>query len=269
MPFIKKSDGVTGEASGRKELEKKVKTFCDPASKKPCVTVCAPQGKCDCECEAVRKALKEVIAERQLSFTVGDAKTGCAGSCKNGPFLGFPQKGFFYVNVHPENVPEIVEETLVHGRILFPHISINPERSYRSDILYDKSTGLLAGIDSSVCMVEVAKYFLDFEEGLSCGKCVPCRIGMKRMLESMERIVAGTGTEQDLEQIRALCKTMKATPHCDFALASSRPVLSAITHFEEEFKAHIERKECSAGVCTNLVELQRKKQVRARLKKNK
>jgi NADH:ubiquinone oxidoreductase subunit F (NADH-binding) len=118
-------------------------------------------------------------------------------------------------------------------------------------------------------MVDAAKYFLDFEEGLSCGKCVPCRIGMKRMLESLERIVSGQGAEQDLEQIRALCQTMKKTPHCDFALASSRPVLSAMMYFEDEFKAHIERKECPAGVCKDLVELQRKKQVRERLKKTK
>ena len=269
IPFGKKSVETASVVSGQGELKEKKKSFCDPDSKKPCITVCTAKGKCECGSDAVRKALKEEIANRQLNFTIGEAKAGCGGKCKNGPLLGFPQKGFFYVNVRPENISQIVEETLVQGRILFPHISINPERSYRSDLLFEKSTGLLAGIDSTVCMVEAAKYFLDFEEGLSCGKCVPCRIGMKRMLEGVDRIVAGEGTEQDLEQIRALCKAMKDTPHCEFALTSSRPVLSAITYFEDEFKAHIERKECPAGVCENLVELQRKKRVRERLKKAK
>jgi len=72
-----------------------------------------------------------------------------------------------------------------------------PDRSYRSDIYYEKTTGLLAAIDDSVCMVEAAKYFMDFEKGLSCGKCVPCRLGMVRMHESMTRIAAGEGSAAD------------------------------------------------------------------------
>jgi NADH:ubiquinone oxidoreductase subunit F (NADH-binding) len=124
---------------------------------------------------------------------------------------------------------------------------------------------MIGAIHDKVCMVEASKYFLDFEEGLSCGKCVPCRIGLKRMHEGMQRIVDGTGTAEDLEQIKSLCKTMIDTPHCEFAMTSSRPVLSAITYFADEFTAHIERQECPAGVCKNLVEIQRKRAIRERL----
>jgi (2Fe-2S) ferredoxin len=254
MGFLKKLLPVKGESkASAAAAPKPAKTFCQTGSAKPCVTVCAPKGSCQCGCKAVRETLLEEIAQRKLRIAVGTARTGCGGKCDSGPFLGFPERGFFYLRVRPENVAEIVEETLVNGRIMASHLSVAPERSYRSDILYEKHTGLLAGIDESACMVEVAKYFLDFEEGLSCGKCVPCRLGLKRMQEAMQRIVAGKGSKEDLAEIKLLCETMITTPHCEFAMTSSRPVLSAITHFQDEFLAHIERRECPAGVCLDLV----------------
>ncbi|MHC1745168.1 MAG: NADH-ubiquinone oxidoreductase-F iron-sulfur binding region domain-containing protein [Syntrophobacteraceae bacterium] len=242
------------------------KRFCDPESKVPCITVCASKAGCECDSEGVRQAFVDEIARQGLSFSVGKGKVGCGGKCKKGPFVGFPQKGYFYLGVKPDNVAEIVEKTLVEGYVLFPFLSVNPDRSYRSDLYYEKDTGLLASMTDDVCMVQVAKYFLDFEEGLSCGKCVPCRIGMKRMSESVEKIVAGQGTAEDMDQIRDLCKAMMDTPLCEFAMTSSRPVLSAITHFEDEFKAHVERQECPAGACSTLVEIQRKRAVRERLR---
>ena len=256
MGFLKKLLPVKGESPAPGvAAPTQAKTFCQTGSAKPCVTICAPKGSCQCGCKAVREALQEEIAQRKLRISVGTARTGCSGKCESGPFLGFPQRGFFYLRVRPENISEIVEETLVNGRIMASHLSVAPERSYRSDILYEKHTGLLASIDESACMVEVAKYFLDFEEGLSCGKCVPCRLGLKRMQEGMRRIVAGKGSKEDLAEIKLLCETMITTPHCEFAMTSSRPVLSAVTHFQDEFLAHIEGKECPAGVCRDLVAL--------------
>jgi (2Fe-2S) ferredoxin len=270
IPFAKKTVDSEQQAPGLVEEAPKIKkSFCDPDANMPCVTVCVAKSGCRCGCEGVRKALDDEIARRELNIVVGDAKTGCSGNCKNGALIGFPQKGFFYINVHPEEIPEIIEETVVHGRILFPHISINPDRSYRADVFYERETGLIAAINDRVCMVELAKYFLDFEEGLSCGKCAPCRIGLKRMQERINRIISGKGVASDLEEIKSLCETMKITPYCDFAMTSSRPVLSAITYFEDEFRAHIERQVCPTGVCKELVELQRKKAVRERLRKKK
>lgn len=266
--FARKDSADSAEAEQGKR-QKTVKTFCDPSAKRACITVCAPKPGCLCDAAPVRQALEEEIKRRDLPFTVGSAKMGCGGKCSNGPLIGFPQKNFFYLGVNSETIADVVEETLVHGRILFPLLSIEPNRSYRSDIYYERETGLIAAVDDKVCMVDVAKYFLDFEEGLSCGKCVPCRLGMKRMQETMERIVIGQGNEQDMEQIRILCQTMIDAPHCDFAVTSSRPVLSAMTHFEDEFKAHIERKECPAGVCKELVELQKKAERRQRLQQKK
>ncbi len=239
--------------------------FCDPEDQRPCITVCHPVEGCQCGSEDLRKALEEAVAAKGLDVSVGRAKTACDGKCNLGPFIGFPQRGFFYVKVPAEAARLVVEETLCRGKLLFPYLSVNPNRSYRPDILYDRHTGMLATIDDGSCMVEVAKYFLDFEEDLSCGKCVPCRLGIKRMMECLERIVGGEGTKDDLEQIKVLCDTMIYTPHCEFAMTSTRPVLSAVTHFEDEFLAHIEKKECAAGVCRALVELQRKRAFRERM----
>jgi (2Fe-2S) ferredoxin len=270
VPFAKSTAESEVAASGPVEgMPREKSSFCDPGAALPCLTVCAPKSGCDCGCEAVREAVKGEIARRGLNTTVGDLKVGCSGTCKHGALIGFPQKGFFYTNVRAEDVPEIVDETIVHGRILFPFLSVSPDRSYRSDIHYEKETGLLAAIHGGVCMVEVAKYFLDFEEGLSCGKCVPCRIGMKRMQELIDKIVTGRGAIENLDQIRDLCQTMKDTPHCEFAATSSRPVLSAITYFEDEFMAHIERQECPAGVCKELVEIRKEREVEAKQGKKK
>lgn len=266
LPLGEKTAGPPPEVLHEKPEPGKLLSFCDAASRKPCITVCRPRAGCACGCELVRAALLEGIARLHLNIEVGDAKAGCSGTCRAGPLLGFPQKGFFYLGVQPKDVPDILYETIIRGRILFDLLSVNPERSYREDIYYERDSGFLAAIHDGICMVQVAKSFLDFEKGLSCGKCVPCRLGMQRMHEGMDRIVEGQGTLEDLEHIRSLCQTMITLPHCDFAMTSSRPALSAITYFEDEFLAHIERRECSAGVCAALVEHQRQKALKERRK---
>jgi (2Fe-2S) ferredoxin len=242
-------------------------SFCDPNSDKPCVTVCSPSAQCGCGCVEVREALSTTLDRLQLQVRVGDAKVGCVGKCRSGPLLGFPQKGFFYLGVQPQDIPDIVYETILHGRLMFRFLSLNPDRVYRPDLYYERDTGFLAAIDSSICMVEVAKYFLDLEKGVSCGKCVPCRLGLQRMYESIDRIVVGQGSLEDLEQLRALCLSMITLPHCEFAMTSTRPALSALTYFEDEFLAHIERHQCPAGVCKDLVAMQRKEERRRRPKR--
>lgn len=265
IPFGGKSGQTeeSGLAAGKADVRE---SFCNPSSQEACVTVCSSGAGCECGSEGVRQAFLEEIAKRNLTVDVGKGKVGCGGKCRRGPYVGFPERQFFYIGVRPENVAEVVEQTLVNGYLLFPYLSLSPDRSYRSDIIYEKDTGLIASINDKVCMVDVAKYFLDFESGLSCGKCVPCRIGMKRMVENIERMVQGTATLDDLEEAKSLCKTMLDAPLCEFAMTSSRPVLSAMTHFEDEFRAHIERQDCPAGVCKDLVEIQRKRAIRERLK---
>ena len=231
----------------------KDKQSSDPMISIARVTVCTPKGSCKRGCKEVREALLEEISKRKLKIVVGNAKAGCDGNCETGPVLGFPDRLFFYLGVAPADVPEVVEETLVHGRIMSSFVSVSPNRSYRSDLFFDRHTGQLVAIDESVCMVDVARYFLAFEAGLSCGKCIPCRLGLVRMREAVGRIVTGNGSKDDLEQIKILCDTMIVAPYCEFAMASSRPVMTAVKCFRDEFVAHIDQKECAAGICQELL----------------
>jgi NADH-quinone oxidoreductase subunit F len=114
-------------------------------------------------------------------------------------------------------------------------------------------SGGLIVMDEDSCMVDMARFFLEFVQDESCGKCTPCRIGTKRMLEILERICAGKGEEGDIERLVRLGRVIKDTALCGLGQTAPNPVLSAIRHFREEFEAHIRDKKCVAGVCPELV----------------
>lgn len=114
-------------------------------------------------------------------------------------------------------------------------------------------SGGLVVIDDSGCMVNVAKYFTDFTLAESCGKCLPCRVGMKIMNETLERIVNGEGREEDLEILRDLGVTVIKTSLCGLGGSAPNPVLSTLRYFENEYREHVENKKCPAKVCPKLV----------------
>jgi len=114
-------------------------------------------------------------------------------------------------------------------------------------------SGGMIVIDEDSCMVDVARFFLDFTQDESCGKCTPCREGTKRMLEILQRITTGQGVEGDIEKLLRLGDTIKRTSLCGLGQASPNPVISTIKHFREEYEAHIREKQCPAGVCTSLL----------------
>ncbi len=113
-------------------------------------------------------------------------------------------------------------------------------------------SGGLVVMDSNTCMVEVARFFMNFTQNESCGKCVPCREGTKRMLEILERIVAGEGREGDIELLLELADTIGATALCGLGKSAPSPVVSTIRNFCEEYEAHIKDKTCPAGQCQKL-----------------
>ena len=114
-------------------------------------------------------------------------------------------------------------------------------------------SGGLIVLDDNSCMVDVARYFLEFVQEESCGKCVPCRVGTKRMLEILERICAGEGVEQDIDRLVELGTWIKQTSLCGLGQTAPNPVLSTIRHFRSEYEEHIRDKHCEAGVCPGLV----------------
>jgi ferredoxin len=108
-------------------------------------------------------------------------------------------------------------------------------------------------LDEDNCMVDVARFYLEFIVDESCGKCTPCRVGTKRLLEMLEKICKGEGTLEMLDQIEELCKHIHNNSLCGLGQTAANPVLSTLKNFREEYIAHIIDKKCPAGVCTALL----------------
>ncbi|MCT4509047.1 MAG: NADH-quinone oxidoreductase subunit NuoF [Tepidibacter sp.] len=109
-------------------------------------------------------------------------------------------------------------------------------------------------MDEDNCMVDIAKFFLEFTVEESCGKCPPCRIGTKRMLELLERITEGKGERGDIEKLEKLAKNIKTSALCGLGQTAPNPVLSTIKRFRHEYEAHVNEKRCPAGICQELLE---------------
>lgn len=114
-------------------------------------------------------------------------------------------------------------------------------------------SGGMIVLDEDDCMVSVAKYFLQFTQAESCGKCVPCRVGTKRLLEIMERITTGHGKESDLDLLVKLGNDIRQTSLCGLGMTAPNPVLSTLKYFRAEYEAHIRDKKCPARVCKDLL----------------
>ena len=114
-------------------------------------------------------------------------------------------------------------------------------------------SGGLIVMDETDCMVDIAKFFLEFTVEESCGKCTPCRIGTKRMLEILTKITKGTATMEDLDKLEELCYYVKENSACGLGQTAPNPVLSTLRYFRDEYEAHIKEKRCPAGVCKALL----------------
>ncbi len=114
-------------------------------------------------------------------------------------------------------------------------------------------SGGLIVMDEDTCMVDIAKFYLEFTADESCGKCTPCRIGTKRLLETLTRICEGKGEPEDLDNIREIAEHMKSSSLCALGQSAPNPIISTMEHFADEYKAHIFDKKCPAGVCKSLL----------------
>jgi NADH-quinone oxidoreductase subunit F len=135
--------------------------------------------------------------------------------------------------------------------------------AYMADTIVDydsvNATGAIMGsgglvvMDETTCMVDMARFFLDFTEKESCGKCTFCRVGTKRMLEILTRITKGDGKEGDIEKLEELAYQVKENSLCGVGQTAPNPVLTTIKYFKDEYEAHIRDKKCPAKVCTELI----------------
>ena len=115
-------------------------------------------------------------------------------------------------------------------------------------------SGGMIVMDEDNCMVDIARFFLDFTVDESCGKCTPCRVGMKRLLEILDKIISGKGTEKDLERLDELAEYVKSASLCGLGQTAPNPVLSTMKFFRDEYIAHISERRCPAHVCKKLVQ---------------
>ena len=136
-----------------------------------------------------------------------------------------------------------------------------PARLIDTEVDYDNlvSIGCMMGsgglivMDEDTCMVDMAKFFLEFTVDESCGKCTPCRVGTKRLLEMLDKITKGEGTLEDIDRMEELCNYIKANSLCGLGQTAPNPVLSTLKFFRDEYVAHVVDKKCPAGVCKDLL----------------
>ena len=117
-------------------------------------------------------------------------------------------------------------------------------------------SGGLIVLDETTCMVDIAKFYLEFTQDESCGKCPPCRIGTKRMLEILDKITRGEGTMEDIDNLETLARTISSSALCALGQTAPNPILATLKFFREEYEAHIIDKKCPAGVCKKLLQYQ-------------
>jgi len=139
------------------------------------------------------------------------------------------------------------------GCIPKEHLNVALDYESLNELGAIMGSGGLIVMDEESCMVDVARFFLEFVQEESCGKCTPCRVGTKRLLEILERICAGAGEEGDIEKLISLGSQIKETALCGLGKTAANPVLSTIRHFRVEYEEHIREKKCRAGICSGLV----------------
>ena len=108
-------------------------------------------------------------------------------------------------------------------------------------------------MDDETCMVDIARFFMEFTQDESCGKCTPCRVGTRRILEILERICEGKGKDGDIETLEMLCREIKGASLCGLGQGAPNPVESILKHFRSEYEAHIYEKKCPSKVCKSLI----------------
>ena len=139
------------------------------------------------------------------------------------------------------------------GCIPAEHLDIAIDYDSLTSIGSMMGSGGMIVMDEDNCMVDIARFFLDFTVDESCGKCTPCRVGTRRMLEILERITEGKGEEGDIEKLETLAQNIKATALCGLGQTAPNPVLSTLKYFRSEYEAHIKEKRCPAGHCQALL----------------
>lgn len=220
------------------------------AGNQPRITVCGV-GKSTNTCggENIYKGLISESRRLNIPVVIEPAKCGCSGKCNNGPYISLPHLGLFYHKVKEAHIPLIIKETIGNKKILFPILYLNSLQTIRGDLIWDKTSACIMTMDPSVCMVQVAEYLIKFHANESCGKCVPCRLGIQRLIELISGVASGKSPENAVIQMESMIRLTDQAAYCAFAGKVSKIILAIMSNFKKEFEAHIKEKRCQPGAC--------------------
>ena len=193
------------------------------------------------------------ITLREVMFDIGGGVRG--GKHFKAVQTGGPSGGTIIVDTSGAARPAEERDEREKGPALFPESLIDLPVDFESltEAGSMMGSGGMIVMDESTCMVDVARYFLNFLTEESCGKCTPCREGIRNMLTVLERICEGAGQPSDIELLEEMSETIADTSLCALGGTAPNPVLSTIRYFRSEYEAHINEKRCPAGVCTELI----------------
>ncbi|MEW6265691.1 MAG: NADH-ubiquinone oxidoreductase-F iron-sulfur binding region domain-containing protein [Thermodesulfobacteriota bacterium] len=200
-----------------------------------------------CRQENCSRGAAEVLGEARraagrmgLDVKLDAALTACPGTCSSGPFIGLPQLKVFYHGFKPRQMSDLLEETTVYGRLMFPHLYVRSTAVFDSRIIHNWREQILVAMEAGFCLVSTATYLFEFNAAESCGKCFPCRFGVHQLDRLLKALMAGRAKAGDLELIEQLTAAMADGSYCLFAAKVTTPVRLALKFGRAEFERHLE-----------------------------
>lgn len=182
----------------------------------------------------MRAALSLQARLQGLPIRVEGAPTACPGTCKSGPFVGMPELGFFYQECVADETPVLLEETALHGRIVFRRLRIRASVVTDARVAFEPEERVLVTIGSEIHLLDAAAYLFFFNAKESCGKCFPCRIGVPEVAAGLGRILSGKAQEKDLKGFQTLVSTMADSGYCRYAAKVTSSVRIVLLHQGKE-----------------------------------
>ncbi|MEW5949016.1 MAG: NADH-ubiquinone oxidoreductase-F iron-sulfur binding region domain-containing protein [Thermodesulfobacteriota bacterium] len=212
------------------------------------IALCSRDENCTNQVHEVTTAFQEKFKDLGVKVGIRKIKTVCSGRCNKGVFVDIGGAVFYHM-VRPDNVESVIRDTILEGDVLSAHYSI--ERSFVGDekVIYDRAANVLIYIDSQFCLAEGLRGLLRKDGLSSCGKCVPCRLGVKKLDQILSALLAGKARVDDVDRLRELAVVMDASSRCALAGKFVAPLFVAMDNFGEELNFVCVLSEDASRVC--------------------